>query len=178
MTHRHPDNGGDPSAKRWLAVWLGADRSERTKSFARRTDAEQYLVMQEKLRIRAEPLTTDGDGIDPAGYYVYLLWEVQGDAVPVYVGRSGNILHRLGAHLGDNGKRARVGWVTLVRCTSEAAMIRRERELIRKYRPEWNKHIPAALQGGLPHVLRTRRQPLIPSPHMERTGPHENGSRT
>jgi hypothetical protein len=128
--------------KRWRARWTGPDGIERGKSFARKIDAEQFLAMKEKSRVRAELLAADGDGIGPSGFYVYLLWEVQGDATPVYVGSSGNILARLGAHLGDNGKRARVGWVTLIRCTSQQAMLRRETALIRRYRPVWNKHVP------------------------------------
>jgi hypothetical protein len=53
--------------------------------------------MKEKLRIRTELLASDGDGIDPCGWYVYLLWVVRDDDKPVYVGSSGNILARLGA---------------------------------------------------------------------------------
>lgn len=133
---------GRNAGLRWRARYVSTDGHERSKSFARRFDAEQFLAMKAKLRVRAELLASDGDGVDPAGYYVYLLWGVQGDDVPVYVGQSGNILHRLGNHLGDAGKRAGVGWITLIRCTSELAMVRREGELIRKYRPAWNKHIP------------------------------------
>ncbi|HUZ52658.1 MAG TPA: GIY-YIG nuclease family protein [Streptosporangiaceae bacterium] len=143
MTLRHPDRGGNARSCRWLAIWLGADGRECTKVFRRRTDAEQLLTMKNKLRIRSELLASDGDGIDPAGFYVYLLWQVQDDTTPVYVGQSGNILARLGTHLGNTEKRAGIGWVTLIRCTSERAMMRREADLIRKYRPAWNKHIPA-----------------------------------
>jgi hypothetical protein len=140
--------GGQPTGrhgrgKRWKAGWTDPGGAQRYKSFARRVDAEQFLAMKEKLRVRAELLAADGDGIDPAGFYVYLLWAVQGDDAPVYVGRSGNILARLGTHLGDAGKRPGIGWVTLIRCTSELAMVRREAELIRKYRPSWNRHVPA-----------------------------------
>lgn len=141
-TARHPDNGGSKQAKRWQATWDAPDGAERARCFARRTDAEQFLAMKEKLRVRAELLSSDGDGIDPAGFYVYLLWAAQADDEPVYVGKSANILARLGDHLGDAGKRAGIGWVTLIRCTSEAAMVRREAELIRKYLPAWNKRIP------------------------------------
>jgi hypothetical protein len=63
--------------------------------------------MKEKLPVRAELLAADGDGMDPSGFCIYLLWEVQGDATPVYVGSSGNILARLGDHLDYKGKRAR-----------------------------------------------------------------------
>ncbi len=129
--------------KRWKAAWTDAEGRERARCFDRKTDAQQFLAMKEKLRVRAELLASDGDGIDPAGFYVYLLWAAGADDVPVYVGRSGNILARLGTHLGNPEKRAGVGWITLIRCTSEAAMVRREGELIRKYRPAWNRHIPS-----------------------------------
>jgi len=129
--------------RRWKATWREPDGTERAKCFAKRIDADQFLAIKEKLRVRAELLASDGDGIDPSGWYVYLLWEVAGDDTPVYVGCSGNILARLGAHLGNSAKRPRVGWVTLIRCTSEKAMLAREAQLIRRYRPEWNKRIPA-----------------------------------
>lgn len=41
---RHPDNGGSPKAKRWLAVWTGPDGTEKTKAFARQGDAEPYGI--------------------------------------------------------------------------------------------------------------------------------------
>ena len=86
----------------------------------------------------------EGGGIDPVGYYVYLLWESRGDGKPIYVGSSSSILVRLGRHLGDGPKRRRVGWITFIRCASKQAMTRRENALIRKYLPEWNKYVPAA----------------------------------
>ena len=130
---------------RWKARWIERDGREHCKCFVRKVDAEQFLSVKERARIRAELLlAADGDGIDPSGYYVYLLWAVPEDAKPLYVGSSGNILSRLGSHLGSTAKRSQVGWVTLIRCTSEKAMLRREGELIRKYRPEWNKDIPLA----------------------------------
>ena len=53
--------------KRWRARWTGPDGIERGKSFARKIDAEQFLAMKEKSRVRAELLAADGDGIDPSG---------------------------------------------------------------------------------------------------------------
>jgi GIY-YIG catalytic domain len=114
----------------------------RGKCFARRTDAEQFRALKERARVKADILAADSDGIDPAGYYVYLLWAVRDDDAPVYVGSTGNILQRLGAHLGDYAKRAGIGWITLIRCTSERAMEDREAALIRRYRPRWNRDIP------------------------------------
>jgi hypothetical protein len=38
--------------KRWLAVWIGPDGSERAKAFGRKTDAERHLVMMEADQLR------------------------------------------------------------------------------------------------------------------------------
>ena len=126
-----------------------ADGRQHAKSFARQRDAKQFVVMREKSRVRAKLLPLAGDGIDPTGFYVYLLWAVQGDDKPLYVGQSANLLARLGAHLGNGSKRSKVGWVTYHRCASEQAMIRREGELIRRYRPPWNLRIPPEQQEAL-----------------------------
>lgn len=144
---------------RWQARYLDPDGDERGKSFGRRADAEQFLAMREKLRVRSELLASDGDGIDPCGWYVYLPWEVRDDEKPVYVGSSGNILARLRAHLGSSKRRSRVGWMTLIRCTSEKAMLAREGALIRKNRPEWNMHIP--LENGRNAIITYDRPPPV-----------------
>ena len=134
------------TGRRWRVRYRNPDNRERAKSFDRKVDAETFHALKERARIRADLLTADSDGIDPGGYYVYLLWEVQDDGKPVYVGSSGNILGRLGAHLSDTGKRPQIGWITLIRCTSERAMLDRENVLIRRYRPPWNKKI--TLENG------------------------------
>ena len=46
-TARHPDEGGNRDAKRWLAVWMTADGSETTKAFAKRSDAEKHATLQQ-----------------------------------------------------------------------------------------------------------------------------------
>jgi integrase len=46
-TDKHPDNGGDKSAKRWLAVWTDPDRKEATHACATKTAAERYWQDQE-----------------------------------------------------------------------------------------------------------------------------------
>jgi integrase len=38
--------------KRWLAVWTGPHRGDRTKAFARKSDAERHLVMMEADQLR------------------------------------------------------------------------------------------------------------------------------
>jgi integrase len=39
---RHPDNGGNPDAKRWLAIWRGPDGKEKSKVFAVKASAAAY----------------------------------------------------------------------------------------------------------------------------------------
>jgi integrase len=39
---RHPDNGGNPDAKRWLAIWRGPDGKEKSKAFAVKTVAAAH----------------------------------------------------------------------------------------------------------------------------------------
>ena len=46
-TTRHPDHGGNKSAKRWLAVWATVDGTEASRAFAKRSDAEKYATLQE-----------------------------------------------------------------------------------------------------------------------------------
>lgn len=46
-TSRHPDRGGNPNAKRWLAAWEGPDGREDTKAFARQSDAARYATAME-----------------------------------------------------------------------------------------------------------------------------------
>ncbi|MDP4506181.1 site-specific integrase [Nonomuraea turcica] len=46
-TGKHPDNGGNKNAKRWLAVWAGPDGREKTKAFAKKVDADRYAAAQE-----------------------------------------------------------------------------------------------------------------------------------
>lgn len=97
---RKPCHG---TGKRRKVYYTDPDGRQRSQSFDRRVDAERFVTMREKLRIRAEMLASDGDGIDLDGWYVYLLWEIRDDK-PVNVGSFGNILARLGAHLGDGNR--------------------------------------------------------------------------
>ena len=46
-TSKHPDNGGNKEAKRWLAVWISPDGRERTRAFAKKVDADRYGAAQE-----------------------------------------------------------------------------------------------------------------------------------
>lgn len=57
-TTKHPDNGGNKSAKRWLACWTDPDGNEKTKAFEKKTAAENYA---KKMEADAER----GDYIEP-----------------------------------------------------------------------------------------------------------------
>jgi len=46
-TARHPGEGGNKNAKRWLAVWMTADGTEASRAFAKRSDAEKHATLQE-----------------------------------------------------------------------------------------------------------------------------------
>lgn len=74
---------------------------------------------------------------DPNGYFVYLLWGEDLEQ-PLYIGRSTNVLSRLGTHLNDRDKRAVISRVSMMRCDSEMVMCKMEERLIRLYEPEWN----------------------------------------
>jgi integrase len=51
-TTRHPDNGGNPRAERWLAVWAGPDSREATKTFAKQSDAVKWATAMEADALR------------------------------------------------------------------------------------------------------------------------------
>jgi integrase len=51
-TRRHPDNGGSREAKRWRAVWEGANGKEASKAFAKKSDAEKYATAMEADTLR------------------------------------------------------------------------------------------------------------------------------
>jgi T5orf172 domain len=50
QTAKHPDRGGNPDAKRWLAVWVLPRGREGTKAFARQVDADRYAKKMESDR--------------------------------------------------------------------------------------------------------------------------------
>lgn len=85
-TARHPDKGGDPKAKRWLAVWSDPDGKECTKAFAVKQRAADYAAGKEADAAR-------GEYIDPAAGQVLVgalarkwlrLREVSGGSVQRY----------------------------------------------------------------------------------------------
>lgn len=70
-TARHPDNGGSREARRWLAIWIDPDGTEKSKAFKNREPAKDY----------GRDMETDvdrGDYIDPdAGKVLFgpLAWK-------------------------------------------------------------------------------------------------------
>lgn len=57
-TKKHPDNGGNKNAKRWLACWFDPDGNEKTQAFEKKKAAEDYAKKMEGDAQR-------GDYIDP-----------------------------------------------------------------------------------------------------------------
>jgi integrase len=53
-TARHPERGGNPDAKRYLAIWLDPDGKEKTKAFAKQTPARAYAKKMEGDAERGE----------------------------------------------------------------------------------------------------------------------------
>jgi integrase len=53
-TSRHPDNGGNKNARRWLAVWITPDGKEATRAFATQDAARKYAAKMEADAERGE----------------------------------------------------------------------------------------------------------------------------
>jgi predicted GIY-YIG superfamily endonuclease len=98
-----------------------------------------------RTRLRHTVSARIGDAFDPHGYYVYLLWS-NDDETPLYIGRSQNVLSRLGSHMSNTDKRYAVKSVQLIKCSGERTMIRTEAALIREYNPPLNK---VGTNGGI-----------------------------
>lgn len=58
-TKRHPDNGGNKNAARWLAVWIDPDGRECTKAFHGKERAKEYAAKQEADVVRDEYIGPD-----------------------------------------------------------------------------------------------------------------------
>jgi predicted GIY-YIG superfamily endonuclease len=80
----------------------------------------------------------------PQGYFVYILWGEDGNAV--YVGQSTNVLSRIGYHMSkDKSKLTATEHVELIRCDDRDDMNTAEISLIRKLKPALNiLHHPEA----------------------------------
>lgn len=74
----------------------------------------------------------------------------------LYVGRSENVLARIGSHLsGRVVARREVASVSLIRCASLLESERLENRLIREHRPPWNTH-GVARYGTVRYPVRRR----------------------
>jgi hypothetical protein len=84
-------------------------------------------------------LTKDAlaDGFDPSGFFVYLLYAEDADR-PVYVGKSTNLMARLGAHMTAQDRRHRIRTISIIRCKTELSMNITEGKLIERHQPELN----------------------------------------
>jgi hypothetical protein len=78
----------------------------------------------------------------PVGYFVYLLWG-DDEVRPVYIGKSTNVLARVGNHMSSPRMRGLVKRIQFVRCRDQSVMDATEGWLIDRYRPQLNI-------GGIP----------------------------
>jgi excinuclease UvrABC nuclease subunit len=74
--------------------------------------------------------------LDPHGCYVYILWGCT--RRPLYVGKSTNILSRVGDHVSNPGRRAQIATIQILRCESRPIMDELELSLIDLHQPPWN----------------------------------------
>jgi integrase len=58
-TAKHPDNGGNKTAKRWLACWFDPDGKEKTQAFEKKKAAEDYAKKMEGDAERGEYIEPD-----------------------------------------------------------------------------------------------------------------------
>jgi integrase len=58
-TKRHPDEGGNANAKRWLAVWQDPDGKEKTRAFAKQEAAKRYGNKMEADAERGDYIAPD-----------------------------------------------------------------------------------------------------------------------
>lgn len=78
--------------------------------------------------------------LDPSGHYVYKLYSGQGELL--YVGRSSNVLGRLGAHMSDPHKADHVKVMFVTQCASHEESCAVEALLIAALTPPLNAAVP------------------------------------
>ena len=115
-------------------------REAELRASAARLEADQAALRAER-EIRSALTDLDGvrwrDGLEVNGSYVYCLWS-DDRRRPLYIGKSTNVLCRLGTHLSDTERRAQVQRVTLVKCSTAEQMDDTERRLIAEHQPPLN----------------------------------------
>lgn len=136
----------DHEGRHWSRRFKTREAAERCEELARQARAEGRPVpsaiavrrpLSPVLTPDSRPLLVESETFDPRGQYVYMLWDEEGGA-PFYIGRSGNILGRLGQHAVNREKRARLARVTLIRCKSHAEAVEVEQHMIALHRPDMN----------------------------------------
>ncbi len=113
QTSRHPDQGGNPSAKRWLAVWLEPGGKEKTMTFARYADAERYIKRVDSARL-AWCLVPKCDGIVVTEPPVLLCADHR-DLIVAQSTRKRPYVHDPLVYFIRNGSRIKIGWTTNLR---------------------------------------------------------------
>lgn len=111
-------------AKSYAEGWLAKERE--------RIDKGEWSPPVKKVDTYL-PVTTL---VAPRGYFVYILRDI--DRNTLYVGRSSNVLGRLGEHMRKVERRDDIEEIDLIRCKDEADMLETEVKLVAKYRPSWN----------------------------------------
>jgi len=100
-------------------------------------DVDEYLSVDRADRDAAIATAALGNGFDPRGFFVYLMY-ADDPLIPIYIGQSSNVLARLGAHMTNVERRYRVTRVDLIRCSTPQQMSTVEANLINRHRPELN----------------------------------------
>jgi hypothetical protein len=139
----------------WQVRWREGGR-QLSKTFKRKTDADEFdqMVLNRQSRgltAELEPLwrsvlrgqlgeaaALEVDSVNPNGHFVYILWGTSDDK-PLYVGRSSNVLARLGNHMVNPQRRQCIARVSLVRCLDRTTATQVEAQLIDFYQCELNK---------------------------------------
>ena len=111
-----------------------ADLARRLRTAENHLDRQARRLVQVQSESALEAVAQTGD-LEVIGFFVYLLYE---RGTVIYVGRSENILARLGTHMSSPDRRHRVDRVRLVRCASYSAMCVTEDRLIASLSPELN----------------------------------------
>jgi len=139
----------------WLVRWRDAAGRHRGKTFKTKALADAFeaqRLSRSALGIDTQPIplwrrmvegelgpqaAIDAGGFNPNGHFVYLLWGTSDDR-PLYIGRSSNVLARLGSHMNNPARRHRIARVTLIRCFSAEVAAETEAHLIDVYQCELN----------------------------------------
>lgn len=115
-------------------LWAAHALREAEEQTVKAEDKAQARVARYLNTVKASSLA---DALmSPHGFFVYILVSRTGE--PLYVGRSGNVLARLGQHMTDPKKRSQVEHIALIRCDTEEAMAATEHRLIVELLPPWN----------------------------------------